>query len=73
MVTEADPLIAYILSSSAQAMLTESGLVSLKQFVAQELDGKGAIAITKDSGLFEALRADAACGGTSGADVVQLG
>jgi hypothetical protein len=56
LVTEAQPLVAYILSSSARAKLTDSGLLRLTQFVEQELDAKGAIHITKDSGLFEALR-----------------
>ena len=47
---------AYVRSSSAQAMLAEPGLLRLTRFVEQELRDRGAIHITKDSGLFEATK-----------------
>ena len=54
-VTEAAPLADYILSGRLQ--LTPEEEQTLRAFVAQELRHHGgALAITKDSGLFEAIR-----------------
>jgi ubiquinone/menaquinone biosynthesis C-methylase UbiE len=53
-VTEAEPLIAYVLSGTAKAVLVGDKLNAFSNFVEQELATQGAIRITKDSGLFEA-------------------
>jgi SAM-dependent methyltransferase len=58
-VTEAAPLVAYILSSFKWATLIGDKTVELTQFVEQELAARGAIRITKDSGLFTAFRDNA--------------
>ncbi len=55
-ITEAEPLIAYILSMSVTPALTPGKLEALTQYVRRELDRDGAIRITKDSGLFEAVK-----------------
>lgn len=50
-VTEAQPLIDYILSGKAGATIVGPKLAELHQFVQHEIDTQGAIRITKDSGL----------------------
>jgi SAM-dependent methyltransferase len=58
LVTEAEPLVAYILSlvGHARSVLVGEKLVELTTFVERELADKGAIRITKDPGLFKAQR-----------------
>jgi ubiquinone/menaquinone biosynthesis C-methylase UbiE len=58
-VTEAAPLVAYILSSLRWAALIGDKTAELTRFVEQELAAHGAIRITKDSGLFTAFRDNA--------------
>jgi ubiquinone/menaquinone biosynthesis C-methylase UbiE len=53
-VTEADPLLAFIFSSWAGIELKNEHAEELAAFVRRELAERGAISITKDSGLFEA-------------------
>ena len=53
-ITEAKPLVAYVLSSAAKSVLTGRKLEFI-EFVEQELALHDAIYVTKDSGLFEAL------------------
>ena len=53
-VTEAGPLIDYILSGRAKALFVGEKLQRLRDVVDQELAAHGAIFISKDSGLFEA-------------------
>ena len=53
-VTEAEPLIAYILSGKAKALFVGEKLLRLRDVVDQELAAHGAIHIAKDSGLFVA-------------------
>ena len=59
-VTEAEPLIAYVLSSTsiseAKPAFVGNRLAEFIRFVEQELTQYGAIHITKDSGIFEAHR-----------------
>lgn len=52
-ITDAEPLIAYIRSMSVGSDLNSDNLIA---FVRQELARDGAIHITKDSGMFEAVR-----------------
>ena len=54
-ITEARPLVAYVLSSAAKSILAGKELRLIK-FVEQELALHNAIYVTKDSGMFEALR-----------------
>jgi SAM-dependent methyltransferase len=55
-VTEVEPLLAYISSSSiAQAHLSEKIRGQIRRHVAQEIATQGAFHITKGSGVFEAL------------------
>jgi ubiquinone/menaquinone biosynthesis C-methylase UbiE len=54
-ITEARPLVAYVLSGAAESVLTGKEL-EFVEFVEQELALHGAIYVTKDSGMFEALR-----------------
>jgi SAM-dependent methyltransferase len=58
LVTEAEPLVAYILSSvgNADSVLVGEKLDELIEFVERELAEKGAIRIGKDVGLFKAQR-----------------
>jgi len=58
-ITEADPWAAYVLSSTAKSILVGKKLEFIK-FVEQELALHNAIYVTKDSGIFEAFRGDAA-------------
>jgi SAM-dependent methyltransferase len=56
-ITEAEPLVAYVLSSAAKPALIGKER-ELVEFVERELALHGAIYVTKDSGLFEAFRDD---------------
>jgi ubiquinone/menaquinone biosynthesis C-methylase UbiE len=53
-VTEAEPLIAYLRSGYAGTAVAGDRLAELAAFVRQELAARGAIRLTKDTGLFEA-------------------
>jgi len=55
-VTEVKPLIAYILSNVPTGDLVESELMNVEKELNKELETKGEISITKDSGLFEAVK-----------------
>ena len=55
-VTEVAPLIAYMLSGVRVKELSEDELLRLQQNLEKELQEKGRIFITKDSGLFEAVK-----------------
>jgi ubiquinone/menaquinone biosynthesis C-methylase UbiE len=55
-VTEVEPLLAYMLSSSGGQALTGSSRAALRALVEQEIAASGAIHITKDSGMFVAVR-----------------
>ncbi len=55
-VTETEPLIAYILSGPVQSFMTDEKLQKLREHINQEIKANGAIRITKSTGIFEALR-----------------
>ena len=55
-VTEIEPLIAYIRSGMRVTELSEEELANLRIDLEKELEQKGNIFITKDSGLFEAVK-----------------
>lgn len=55
-VTELEPLVAYIRSMVSASDMQEGKLETLAQALQAMLDQKGEIFITKDSGLFEALK-----------------
>jgi len=55
-VTEIKPIIAFILSTSHAAEVSEENLAKLEHKLEQELKEKGKISIQKDSGLFEAIK-----------------
>lgn len=55
-VTEVKPIIAFILSTSHAAEISEEKLARLQSDLEKELKEKGEIFITKDSGLFEAIK-----------------
>jgi ubiquinone/menaquinone biosynthesis C-methylase UbiE len=55
-VTEIDPLVAYIRSSIGSADLSEGKLAELIKELSTTLQQEGKIFITKDSGLFEAIK-----------------
>ena len=59
-ITEADPLVAYVLSGTGNAkdVLVGEKLAAFIRFVERELVAHSAIRITKDSGMFEGLRDD---------------
>ena len=57
-ITEADPLIAYVLSTTASTLLVDDKLEAFSKLVAQELADHGAIHVTKASGLFQASKDD---------------
>jgi ubiquinone/menaquinone biosynthesis C-methylase UbiE len=59
-ITEAKPLVAYVLSGAAESVVTGREL-ELTEFMEQELALHDAIYITKDSGMFEAFRDDGVC------------
>jgi ubiquinone/menaquinone biosynthesis C-methylase UbiE len=55
-ITEVEPLVAYILSlAHARSVFAGDRLAQLIEYAEQEIHTHGAIYITKDSGLFEAL------------------
>ncbi len=54
LVTEAEPLVAYVLSMFVTPMITGEKINQFRSFVEQELAAHGPIHITKDTGLFEA-------------------
>lgn len=58
LVTKTDPLIAYIKSASGNAKeeLVKDKLKSFQEFLTSELTKEGKICITKDSGVFEAVK-----------------
>jgi ubiquinone/menaquinone biosynthesis C-methylase UbiE len=53
-VTEVEPLVAFVLSTRAKRVLTEEQVRQLREIVTQELVRNGSIAITKATGLFVA-------------------
>ena len=53
-ITSAEPLVAYVLSTRAKSALMGDILTGFVSFVERELETHGVIHITKDSGLFEA-------------------
>ena len=55
-ITEVEPILAYIRSGFAASDLLNDELTALKQELEIELQEKGKIFITKDSGLFEAIK-----------------
>ncbi len=55
-VTELQPLMDYIHSGMRAAELSESELATLQSDLEKELQEKGSIFITKDSGIFEAIK-----------------
>lgn len=55
-VTEVKPIIDFILSASRAAEISEEELANLKNELEQKLKEKGKIFISKDSGLFEAIK-----------------
>jgi hypothetical protein len=55
-VTEVDPVIAYIRSGIAASDLLEEELGRVRHGLEMELQEKGRIFISKDSGLFEAIK-----------------
>jgi ubiquinone/menaquinone biosynthesis C-methylase UbiE len=57
MVTEVDPLVAYILSTKRSALLEEDS-EPLVRLIERDMAAQGAIHISKRSGLFEAVKGD---------------
>ena len=55
-VTEVEPVLAYIRSSIRVADLSEDCILEIQQDLEKELDERGSIFIRKDSGLFEAVK-----------------
>jgi hypothetical protein len=55
-VTELEPIMAYIRSGIRVKELSEEELARLQQHLEKELKEKGRIFISKDSGLFEAIK-----------------
>jgi hypothetical protein len=55
-VTEIEPMMAYVRSSLRAADLSEAELAKVRVDLENELKEKGRIFITKDSGLFEAVK-----------------
>jgi ubiquinone/menaquinone biosynthesis C-methylase UbiE len=51
-VTEVEPLVAFVLSTRAKRVLTEEQVRQLREIMTQELARNGSIAITKATGLF---------------------
>jgi ubiquinone/menaquinone biosynthesis C-methylase UbiE len=54
-VTEAEPLVAYVLSMFVGPLMGSEKISQFRSLVEQELSAHGAIYITKDTGLFEAF------------------
>jgi ubiquinone/menaquinone biosynthesis C-methylase UbiE len=57
-ITEAEPLVAYILSGTWSDAFGDNKRTEFTKFVEQELARQGAIHVTKDSGVFQAFRDD---------------
>jgi ubiquinone/menaquinone biosynthesis C-methylase UbiE len=55
-VTEVEPLVAYVLSTSTRELMTEDRIARLRQVAREEIAAQGAIRIAKESGLFVAWR-----------------
>ena len=55
-VTETEPLLAFILSMPVQSFMTDEKLQQLRDGIDQDIQAHGAIHITKSTGLFEASR-----------------
>jgi len=55
-VTEIEPIMAYIRSSMRATELSEEELANVQRDLEKELKEKGRVFISKDSGLFEALK-----------------
>jgi ubiquinone/menaquinone biosynthesis C-methylase UbiE len=55
-ITEIEPIMAYICSGMRVSELSEEELVGLQRDLENELEEKGRIFISKDSGLFEAIK-----------------
>jgi SAM-dependent methyltransferase len=55
-VTEAEPLVEYVASSTFRWALTGERVAGFRSFIEDELGRQGAIHITKDTGLFIAVR-----------------
>ena len=55
-VTEVEPIMAYIRSATRAPELSEGELVNLEKELASSLEAAGEIFITKDSGLFQAIK-----------------
>jgi hypothetical protein len=55
-VTDAAPLVAYVLSGLFGASFSDEQSTAFRRFVEDEVAARGAIRITKDSGVFEAIR-----------------
>lgn len=53
-VTEAEPLVAYVLSTSSAARMTEERVARFRSVVAAEIAARGAVHISKETGLFVA-------------------
>jgi ubiquinone/menaquinone biosynthesis C-methylase UbiE len=56
LITEVEPIIAYLRSSIRASELSEDELINLQHDLEKELKENGNIFITKDSGLFEAVK-----------------
>jgi ubiquinone/menaquinone biosynthesis C-methylase UbiE len=57
-VTEIEPIVAYLRSSIRATELSEEELATVRANLAEELNAKGKIHITKDAGLFEAKNSE---------------
>ncbi len=55
-VTETEPLLAFILSMPVQSFMTDEKLQELRKSIDHDIKEKGAVHITKSTGLFEATR-----------------
>jgi hypothetical protein len=55
-ITEIEPIVAYIRSSIRAQELSETELIRLQQDLEKKLQEKGEIFVSKDSGLFEAVK-----------------
>lgn len=55
-VTEVEPLVAYMLSMALTELKTEDRVTALRELIAEEMSATGAIMITKDSGIFIARK-----------------
>lgn len=55
-VTEVEPLVAYILSMAPSALATEEHITILRRIIRDEIAATGAVLITKDSGMFIARK-----------------